>query len=466
MGDTADLDDLFKAVMQPKAAQGPQSLPMRLRNLPPSFFQQPERGSKSASHSRESSTDNTYASPPPHPIAQSNSNVNSTNNNQSNNNAVGSPPPQHPSGLPINHPRAHSSPASLQQTYNNNIGQHKHLRQQSYDITDSIPLPQGWEMAKTETGQIYFLNHLTQTTTWEDPRKKLSTGSLSNSSGITCSSTSTSPASSLINLQNLGPLPDGWEQATTTEGEVYFINHKTRSTSWYDPRIPINYQQAPLIPVLGNGALGPDQNIPSLSGPLSQASGASIAGTISIPTMSNPTIQQQQQKLRLHRLQMERKRLRMRQQEILRDTNHFTNPVLSEMMLKRTICDDSPLPTSPVNISEASQSNNPNIDPFLGADSDLHSRQESGDSGLGLGTNYSLPNTPEDYLMGMDEGAEDVLLDIAELNLETIPGAALDMVPENMDSDDLVSSLQEEFNAEILNDVEALLNKEAVMKWL
>ncbi|GFW01294.1 transcriptional coactivator YAP1 [Trichonephila clavipes] len=136
------------------------------------------------------------------------------------------------------------------------------------------------------------------------------------------------------------------------------------------------------------------------------ASGASIAGTISIPTMNNPTLQQQQQKLRLHRLHLERKRLRMRQEEILRDTNHFASPVLSEMMLKRSICDESPLPTSPVNTSEASQSSNHNIDPFLGADSDFHSRQESGDSGLGLGTNYSLPNTPEDYLMGMEEGAD------------------------------------------------------------
>ncbi|GFT96847.1 transcriptional coactivator YAP1 [Nephila pilipes] len=461
-----NLEDLFKAVMQPKASQAPQSLPMRLRNLPPSFFKQPESGSKSASHSRESSTDNTYASPPPPPIAQSNNNANSTNNNQnSNNNAVGSPPPQHPSGLPINHPRAHSSPASLQQSYSNNAGQSKHLRQHSYDL-DSIPLPQGWEMAKTDGGQIYYLNHLTQTTTWEDPRKKLSTGSLSNSSGITCSSTSTSPASSLINLQNLGSLPDGWEQATTAEGEVYFINHKTRTTSWYDPRIPVNYQQAPLIPVLGNGTLGQDQNISSLPGQLSQASGTSIVGTISLPSMSNALQQQQQQKLRLQRLQMERERLRIRQQEILRDANHYANPVLNEMMLKRALRDESSLPTSPVNTSEASQPSNPNIDPFLGADSDFHSRQESGDSGLGLGANYSLPNTPENYLMGMDEGTEDVLLDIAELNLETIPGAALDMVPENMDSEDLVSSLQDEFNAEILNDVQDLLNKEAVMKWL
>lgn len=85
---------------------------------------------------------------------------------------------------------------------------------------------------------FFSCSHTTQTTTWEDPRKKLSAGSLSNSSGVTCSSPSTSPASSLINLQNnLGNLPDGWEQAKTAEGEVYFINHKTRTTSWYDPRI-------------------------------------------------------------------------------------------------------------------------------------------------------------------------------------------------------------------------------------
>lgn len=35
----------------------------------------------------------------------------------------------------------------------------------------------------------------------------------------------------------LGPLPDGWEQAITAAGEIYFINHNTRSTSWFDPRI-------------------------------------------------------------------------------------------------------------------------------------------------------------------------------------------------------------------------------------
>lgn len=37
--------------------------------------------------------------------------------------------------------------------------------------------------------------------------------------------------------QALGPLPEGWEQAVTPEGEMYFIDHHTRKTSWFDPRL-------------------------------------------------------------------------------------------------------------------------------------------------------------------------------------------------------------------------------------
>lgn len=43
--------------------------------------------------------------------------------------------------------------------------------------------------------------------------------------------------SSNTTTDTLGSLPDGWEQATTPEGEIYFINHATRTTSWFDPRI-------------------------------------------------------------------------------------------------------------------------------------------------------------------------------------------------------------------------------------
>jgi len=37
--------------------------------------------------------------------------------------------------------------------------------------------------------------------------------------------------------QNLGPLPLGWEQGVTPEGDIYYINHIEKTTSWFDPRI-------------------------------------------------------------------------------------------------------------------------------------------------------------------------------------------------------------------------------------
>jgi len=70
-------------------------------------------------------------------------------------------------------------------------------------------------------------SHLTRTTTWEDPRKTAAAASVAAVAAAVESSKSNA----------LGPLPDGWEQARTAEGEIYFINHQTRTTSWFDPRI-------------------------------------------------------------------------------------------------------------------------------------------------------------------------------------------------------------------------------------
>uniref|UniRef100_A0A3B5LKH9 Uncharacterized protein n=1 Tax=Xiphophorus couchianus TaxID=32473 RepID=A0A3B5LKH9_9TELE len=43
----------------------------------------------------------------------------------------------------------------------------------------------------------------------------------------------------------LGPLPDNWEMAYTETGEVYFIDHNTKTTSWLDPRC-LDKPQKPL----------------------------------------------------------------------------------------------------------------------------------------------------------------------------------------------------------------------------
>ncbi|EMP37970.1 Yorkie like protein [Chelonia mydas] len=72
------------------------------------------------------------------------------------------------------HVRAHSSPASLQLgavspgtltpsgvvTGPGAAPSSQHLRQSSFEIPDDVPLPPGWEMAKTPSGQRYFLKSM------------------------------------------------------------------------------------------------------------------------------------------------------------------------------------------------------------------------------------------------------------------------------------------------------------------
>lgn len=48
-------------------------------------------------------------------------------------------------------------------------------KQSFQNAIKSIPLPAGWEEAKTPTGESYFINHNSQATSWEDPRLEIYT---------------------------------------------------------------------------------------------------------------------------------------------------------------------------------------------------------------------------------------------------------------------------------------------------
>ncbi|XP_072942351.1 transcriptional coactivator YAP1 isoform X3 [Epargyreus clarus] len=401
------LQSLFDTVLKPDSKR-PLQVPLRMRQLPKSFFNPPSTGSKSpsVSHSRENSADSAFGS----------------------SSATGS--------APVSHSRAHSSPASLQQTYA--VGQpsqqpplhHQHAKQRSYDVVTHIPddlgpLPAGWEQARTPEGQIYYLNHITKTTTWEDPRKSLAAqtvaGGVQHQSAETLLSQSSTPqsiaasspaaksTSSSTTTDPLGPLPEGWEQATTPEGEIYFINHAARTTSWFDPRIPPQLQRTP-------------------------GAGAGLAGG----GWANATLQACQQKQRLQSLQRERERLKQRQQEIR----------LQELMARQS----SSIVSSLANSTGAVGSTELPLDPFLSELAD-HQRQESADSGLGMAVTqpYSMPHTPEDFLAGMDD----------RMDCSSEAGASLDTADMTLgDTDDLVPSLQlgEFTNDILLDDVQSLIN--------
>ena len=80
------------------------------------------------------------------------------------------------------------------------------------------------------------VSHQSRSTTWDDPR-------------IAMLSFNTQQQQQQQQQQqsnqgnNIGSLPEGWEQAYTQEGEVYFINHANKTTSWSDPRLSQQQQQ-------------------------------------------------------------------------------------------------------------------------------------------------------------------------------------------------------------------------------
>ncbi|KAI8647384.1 E3 ubiquitin-protein ligase RSP5 [Parasitella parasitica] len=56
------------------------------------------------------------------------------------------------------------------QQYINTIGPGSNLQMQAQPVSQLGPLPSGWEMRLTSTGRVYFVDHNTKTTTWDDPR--------------------------------------------------------------------------------------------------------------------------------------------------------------------------------------------------------------------------------------------------------------------------------------------------------
>ncbi|XP_027503396.1 WW domain-containing transcription regulator protein 1 [Corapipo altera] len=359
-----ELEALFNAVMNPRPSS------WRKKILPESFFREPDSGS----HSRQSSTDS--GGPPPRPAPA--------------------------------HVRSHSSPASLPGAVP--APQHGHLRQRSCDVTDERPLPPGWEMALTQTGQRYFLNHIEKITTWQDPRKPLNQ-------------------------------------------PLNHVSHHPAATATRVPQRPMAMSQ----PNLMNSAvpLPPSPALPPQSRPPQPPALLALPGTLT-------TQQQQQQKLRLQRIQLERERIRMRQEELLRQEAALCRqlPMDSENMVPVQTAVNTPAMTQ-----DMRPITNNGSDPFLNS-GPYHSREQSSDSGLGLGC-YSIPTTPEDFLSNVDEMDTGETIPQTTMNinpqqtrfpdfLDCLPGTNVDLG--TLESEDLIP---------ILNDVESVLNKnEPFLTWL
>jgi len=343
----SELEALFEIGLN-KCKQRPLQIPMHMRNLPPSFFVPPTVGSKSPSvHSRENSLDNSgpfspapQASPHPQSMGQ----------------------PQGPGPQSSHHSRANSCPATLGQTlavaqqHQNAALQHHHQRQVSYDVVgaqdDLAPLPPGWEMAKTSQGQLYFMNHITKTTQWEDPRKAVHQQMMKQLNAGTGSPRSVASPSPLP--AELGPLPEGWEQGSTPEGEQYFINHHTKVTTWYDPR-----------------------------------------------TTGKGVVVNRQRDQRLRELESDRRLLAQKREENERRLRLKMEQQLA--MARRSTSQENMAQAQTMMMRLSHNDGHTALDPFLaGQVGETHNRQVSEDSGLGMGSNFNLGIIPEDMDTDLD----------------------------------------------------------------
>nr|XP_005300401.1 transcriptional coactivator YAP1 isoform X7 [Chrysemys picta bellii] len=348
------------------------------------------------------------------------------------------------------HVRAHSSPASLQLgalspgtltpsgvvTGPGAAPSSQHLRQSSFEIPDDVPLPPGWEMAKTPSGQRYFLNHIDQTTTWQDPRK-----------AILSQMNVTAPTSPPVQ-QNIMNSASAMNQRISQSAPV--------------KQPPPLAPQSPQGGVMGGGS-------------------------------SN-----QQQQMRLQQLQMEKERLRLKHQELLRQVRpqalRNINPSTANSPKRQELALRSQLPTMEQDGGSQNPVSSPGMaqdlrtmttnssDPFLNSGT-YHSRDESTDSGLSM-SSYSVPRTPDDFLNSVDEMDTG---DISQSNipshqnrfpdyLEAIPGTNVDLGTlegdgMNIEGEELMPSLQEALSSDILNDMESVLaatklDKESFLTWL
>ncbi|XP_041126101.1 WW domain-containing transcription regulator protein 1 isoform X1 [Polyodon spathula] len=333
----------------------------------------------------------------------------------------GSLPPR----LTVQHVRSHSSPASLQlgtgASGTPSPAQHAHLRQQSFDVADELQLPPGWEMAFTPSGQRYFLNHMEKITTWQDPRKTMSQA---------------------MNQMSLHPpaASTPMQQRSMAMSQPNLVMHQHHHQQQQQQQ-----QQMTSSPPVSQ------QNLPT---PNAQA------GMMNLPNAL--TAQQQlQQKMRLQRIQLERERIRMRQEELMRQEVALCRqlPMESDNLAQVQTAVNTPAMTQDMRTMPTNGS-----DPFLNS-GPYHSREQSTDSGLGLGC-YSIPTTPEDFLNNVDEmdTGESMAQTAMSVNqqsrfpdfLDSLPGTNVDLG--TLEGEDLIP---------ILNDVESVLNKsEPFLTWL
>ncbi|CAM9496462.1 unnamed protein product, partial [Ectocarpus sp. 8 AP-2014] len=155
------------------------------------------------------------------------------------------------------------------------------------------PLPPGWGRSVTPNGELYYVNHVTKTTTWSRPQ--WTAGSDGDEESIhgdgarnpeSLASIKSGKSTRSRRGEMLGkfaesaepPLPPGWEERMSAEGKVFYMNHNDKSTHWTRPDPP---------PVQPDDS--PDDDVPPVETEDVEMASRSISPAIETPPPDHPS---------------------------------------------------------------------------------------------------------------------------------------------------------------------------------
>uniref|UniRef100_A0A1B6C7J7 E3 ubiquitin-protein ligase n=1 Tax=Clastoptera arizonana TaxID=38151 RepID=A0A1B6C7J7_9HEMI len=108
------------------------------------------------------------------------------------------------------------------------------MNEENTPVTPNIRqegLPDGWSLQVAPSGRVFFIDHNSRATTWVDPRTGRASPMPNQNQAPSLTRKLAGPD------DELGPLPEGWEERVHTDGRIFFIDHNTRTTQWEDPRL-------------------------------------------------------------------------------------------------------------------------------------------------------------------------------------------------------------------------------------
>ena len=95
-------------------------------------------------------------------------------------------------------------------------------------------------MQVAPNGRVFFIDHQNKITTWIDPRTSKPSAVPGKGKAVN--------KPKFTSVDDLGPLPDSWEERVHTDGRIFFIDHSTRTTQWDDPRLSNPLIAGPAVP--------------------------------------------------------------------------------------------------------------------------------------------------------------------------------------------------------------------------